>query len=153
MDVIPLPEIAAVVIVAFAVLGVRTLWGAYLVPPARRARSFRLSRQDRMDPQQMRARLMAACVMWVIISIPLILKVVPPNGIYGFRIPATQASRAIWYPANAFMGWALSIAAVVSASALLALPATAKRWLVWAAFLAPLFGAIAASFVYVKHLV
>jgi hypothetical protein len=34
-------------------------------------------------------------VVFVIISIPLILRVVPPNGIYGFRIAATQASRAI----------------------------------------------------------
>jgi hypothetical protein len=151
MHALPLPEIAVVVVVALAISGARALWRASRVPHARRASDFRRSRHE--DAQQMRARLMAACVMWALISIPLILKVVPPNGIYGFRIPATQTSRAIWYPANAFMGWALSAAAVVSATFLSALPGTAKRWHLWAAFLAPLFGAIAASFVYVKHLV
>ena len=77
---------------------------------------------------------------------------VPPNGIYGFRTSATQSSRAIWYPANAFMGWALLVGAVVSATFLVVLPGTVKRWFLWAAFLAPMFGAIVASFVYLKQL-
>jgi hypothetical protein len=105
-----------------------------------------------MDIQQMRARLIASCVVFAIISIPLILRVVSPNGIYGFRIAATQASRAIWYPANAFMGWALLVAAVVSVTLLIVLPGTVKRWFLLATFLAPMFGAILASFVYLKHL-
>ena len=148
----PLPEIAVAVVIAVAVLGARALWGAKPVPRRPGADAFRWSRQEGLDTQRMRARLIASCVMWVIISIPLILKLVPPNGIYGFRIPATQASRAIWYPANAFMGWALSVAAVASGTLLFTLPATARRSTLWAAFLAPLFAAIAASFVYVKSL-
>src|SRR5439155_21719602 len=99
------PEIAVVLVVALTFLGARALWRTTPVPVAGRASDLQQSRYE--DTQHMRARLVAACVMWVIISIPLILKLVPPNGIYGFRIPATQASRAIWYPANAFMGWAL----------------------------------------------
>ena len=152
MNVIPVPEIAVAVLVAAAVLCARALWG---VKPAPRIPVIGAARrrQEGTDTQQMRARLIAACVMWVLISTPLILKLVPPNGVYGFRIPATQASRAVWYPANAFMGWALSAAAVVGATFLLALPATARRWMLWAAFLAPMFGAIAASFLYVKYLV
>jgi hypothetical protein len=151
MDVIPVPEIAVAVVVVVAMLGARALWGQ----PVARLPVIGASRrrQERTDTQQVRARLIAACVMWVLISIPLILKLVPPNGLYGFRIPATQASRAVWYPANAFMGWALSAAAVVGGTFLLALPATARRWMLWAAFLAPMFGAIAASFLYVKYLV
>jgi len=149
----PLPEIAVAVVVLVAVLGARALWGAKPVPLLTGPGTRRWSRQEGLDTQRMRARLIASCVMWVIISIPLILKLVPPNGIYGFRIPATQASRAIWYPANAFMGWALSVAAVASGTLLVTLPVTVKRWTLWAAFLAPLFAAIAASFGYVKSLV
>lgn len=149
----PLPEIAVAVVVAVAVLAARALWGLKRVTLIPGAGDLELSRQMAIDTQRMRARLIASCVLWVLISVPLILKLIPPNGIYGFRIPATQASRAIWYPANAFMGWALSVAAVVSATLLVVLPETVKRWGLWAAFLAPMFGAIAASFLYVKYLV
>ena len=100
----------------------------------------------------MRARLFASCVLVAIISVPLILGVVPPNGIYGFRTAVTRSSRAIWYPANAFMGWALLVAAVISAVLLTILPATVKRWLLLATFLVPMLGAIAASFVYLNRL-
>ena len=46
------------------------------------------------------------CVPLVMIglSIPLILEKVPPNGWYGFRIPKTMSSPAIWYPANKLGG-------------------------------------------------
>jgi predicted neutral ceramidase superfamily lipid hydrolase len=67
-------------------------------------------------------------------------------------LAATQSSPAIWYPANAFMGWALLIAAVISAVLLTILPATVKRWLLLATFLVPVLGAIAASFVYLNRL-
>jgi SdpI/YfhL protein family len=153
MDVIPVPEIAVAVVVVVAMLGARALWGVNPVPLIPGTGTLRRRQEGMEGTQQMRARLIASCVMWVLISVPLILKLVPPNGIYGFRIPATQASRAIWYPANAFMGWALSAAAVVSATLLLALPPTAKRPVLWAAFLAPMFGAIAASFLYMKYFV
>jgi hypothetical protein len=90
-------------------------------------------------------------VLLVIVSIPLILHLVPPNGIYGFRTGATR-SPAIWYPANAFMGWALSIAAVASVTLLVLLPTTTKRWALWAAFVAPMAAAIGLSFAYLSQL-
>lgn len=102
--------------------------------------------------QRVRARLIASCVMLAIVSIPLILGLVPPNGIYGFRTSSTLSSKAIWYPANAFMGCALLLAAVVSAALLVMLPASVKRWLLWAALWIPVFGAIAASFAYLNRL-
>ena len=106
-----------------------------------------------MDTDRQRAQLIASCIMLVLISMPLILRVVPPNGLYGFRTHATQSSRAIWYPANAFMGWALSVAAISSGVVLWMLPPTVKRSLVWATFLVPLASALAASFVYLNQLV
>ena len=53
-------------------------------------------------------------IVIAVVSIPLILKVVPPNHLYGFRTPSTLSNRALWYRANAFAGWALLIAAVAS---------------------------------------
>ena len=102
--------------------------------------------------ERYRARLGASCVMLIVISVPLILRAVPPNGIYGFRVAATQSSPAIWYPANAFMGWALLVAAVISAVLLAILPATVKRWQLLVTFLVPVLGAIAASLVYLNRL-
>ncbi|MGE0702615.1 MAG: SdpI family protein [Vicinamibacterales bacterium] len=37
-------------------------------------------------------------------SIPLILRWVPPNRFYGFRTPATLRSVSVWYDANALNG-------------------------------------------------
>jgi uncharacterized membrane protein len=105
-----------------------------------------------MAAERYRSRLVASCVALIVISAPLILRAVPPNGVYGFRVAATQSNPAIWYPANAFMGWALLVAAVMSAVLLAILPATVKRWLLLATFLVPVLGAIAAAFVYLNRL-
>jgi uncharacterized membrane protein len=41
------------------------------------------------------------------LSVPLILRWVKPNGIYGFRTPKTLSDERIWYDANAYAGRAL----------------------------------------------
>jgi hypothetical protein len=108
--------------------------------------------QTPRDAERYRARLGASCVALIVMSVPLILRAVPPNGVYGFRVAATPSSPAIWCPANAFMGWAMSVAAVISAVLLAILPATVKRWLLLATFWVPVLGAITASFVYLNRL-
>ena len=40
----------------------------------------------------------------IVLSIPLILRWVPRNPIYGFRIPATCRNESVWYDANALSG-------------------------------------------------
>lgn len=40
----------------------------------------------------------------VLVSIPLMLRWVPPNRVYGFRIPATLRNKSVWYDANALGG-------------------------------------------------
>ena len=149
MRLIPVPELVVVLVICLVGLGVRKLRGFKYLPFGLGAEGVR---QPREDVQRKRARLIASCVGLVVISIPLILKVVPPNGVYGFRVAATQSSPAIWYSANAFMGWALLVAAVISAMLLAILPSTVKRWLLLATFLVPVFGAIVASFVYLNQL-
>jgi uncharacterized membrane protein len=37
----------------------------------------------------------------ILLSIPLLLRWVPPNRFYGFRIPATRRNESVWYDANA----------------------------------------------------
>ena len=63
--------------------------------------------------------LLIATFVIAVVSIPMILKLVPRNPYYGFRTPATLSSDELWYPANRFAGWALLIAAAVSAGLML----------------------------------
>jgi uncharacterized membrane protein len=56
-----------------------------------------------------------------VIAIPLILRKVPRNVVYGFRTRATLSDDFIWYEANAHFGRGLLIASVVTAFAALIL--------------------------------
>jgi uncharacterized membrane protein len=40
----------------------------------------------------------------ILLSIPLIFRLIPPNRFYGLRSPATRSSESIWYDANALSG-------------------------------------------------
>ncbi len=40
----------------------------------------------------------------IVISIPLILRWIPPNYVYGFRVAATLRNRSVWYDVNALAG-------------------------------------------------
>lgn len=43
-------------------------------------------------------------VLLVALGVPLAMGKVPPNPLYGFRTPATQADPALWYPVNVRTG-------------------------------------------------
>ena len=56
-----------------------------------------------------------ACdALFIALAIPLILRKVPPNVVYGYRTRATLANDAIWYDANAHFGRGLLIACAIS---------------------------------------
>jgi len=38
------------------------------------------------------------------LSVPLILHKIPPNGLYGFRVPSTLENPSLWYKVNAYAG-------------------------------------------------
>ncbi len=38
------------------------------------------------------------------LSVPLIRRKIPPNGLYGFRLPATLSDPATWYASNEYAG-------------------------------------------------
>jgi uncharacterized membrane protein len=59
------------------------------------------------------------------LSIPLILKKIKPNGLYGFRVPQTLDNPKVWYEVNQYSGkWLLvgGIAIVIAAIGLYLLP-------------------------------
>ena len=52
----------------------------------------------------------------IVLCLPLVFRLVPPNRIYGFRVPAVYLNKRIWYDANALAGKhfiALGIAMVI----------------------------------------
>ena len=50
----------------------------------------------------------------VVLAIPLIMRKVPPNIVYGYRTRATLRDPKLWYDANAHFGWGWLIASLVS---------------------------------------
>jgi uncharacterized membrane protein len=95
--------------------------------------------------------LLAIDAILVAASLPMIFGKVPPNRFYGFRTPRTLADPRVWYPANRFAGWALSLAGVASALLLLYVPLPPgideAVWAIW-----PLVVAVIACFVYVRRI-
>jgi len=56
-----------------------------------------------------------------LLSVPLILRRVPPNPVYGYRTRATLSDEALWYDANAHFGSRFLLASLASAFVALAL--------------------------------
>jgi uncharacterized membrane protein len=71
--------------------------------------------------------LLIACALIAAVSIPLVLRIIPPNRIYGVRTQRTLADSATWFEVNAFGGKALAIAAGVSALLLMVYSGTLLR--------------------------
>ncbi len=61
-------------------------------------------------------------IAFIGLAIPLMGRKVPPNAIYGLRIPATFADEDVWYDANAASGRDLLLLGVVGLVLALALP-------------------------------
>ena len=98
--------------------------------------------------------LLVPCVIIAVASIPLILGVVPPNSVYGFRTRQTLANRELWFRANRFAGIALFIGAVTSAAIFLVHPeyASARSLTGLVVLLVPLITAVVGSIAYVRRI-
>ncbi|MEK7832826.1 MAG: SdpI family protein [Acidobacteriota bacterium] len=79
-----------------------------------------------MKPSQVWKYVIAG-IVFIVISIPTILEMVPPNSWYGFRVAKTFSDERIWYAANRVMGIDLLLAGLAIVIGVLA---TAKlvRW-------------------------
>ena len=98
-------------------------------------------------------------VMLIAMAIPLSLRKVSPNVIYGFRTTKTLSSPEIWYQANEFCGKLFIVVgalALITALALWgfrnALSTQAILLIFLISELYPLVVALAASFMYIKRL-
>jgi len=63
--------------------------------------------------------ILAVDALFVLLAIPLALRKVRPNVVYGYRTRATLADEGLWYEANAYFGSRFAAACVVSALAAL----------------------------------
>lgn len=92
------------------------------------------------------------------ISIPMILKKIKPNGLYGFRVKKTLENPDIWYAVNSYSGkWLLATGLLVTAAAvgLIFLPALSVdvyALSVLAVFVIPFAVGLAASVRYLNSL-
>ena len=57
-----------------------------------------------MPPQPI---LIPVGILFIVLGVPVILKMVQPNHWYGFRTPKTLSNEGIWYKANYVFGWDL----------------------------------------------
>lgn len=91
--------------------------------------------------------LLLACAIVAAVGVPLILKLVPPNPIYGVRTEKTESSPEAWYEVNRFGGWALVIAAGATALALMMYSGTWLKsfWAQLLAFVMPIVAAVGAT--------
>jgi hypothetical protein len=90
------------------------------------------------------------------LSVPLILGKIPPNGLYGFRIPATVENSQLWYKVNTYSGKRLLVVGLGTAVGSIILYYTANSSVdVYALsclglFLALFLWAIITSYLYLK---
>ena len=61
--------------------------------------------------------ILACDALFVLLSIPLVLRKVRPNVVYGYRTRAILADESLWYEANAYFGSRFIVACLVSAAA------------------------------------
>jgi uncharacterized membrane protein len=98
--------------------------------------------------------LLVLCALIAIAAIPLILKLVPPNEIYGVRTERALSRKEVWYEVNWFGGWALVAAAVSAMLTLVLMSNTSLRsfWPQLIAFVLPLGIAVGATLWYDRRI-
>lgn len=92
------------------------------------------------------------------LSVPLILHKIPPNGLYGFRIPSTLENPELWYKVNAYAGRRLLVVGLGTSVGSIVLyytmPASVDAYALscLGLFLALFLWCIITSFLYLKSL-
>lgn len=75
---------------------------------------------SQLAPYQIPPVVMGA--VFIVAGIPLILRLVPPNHVYGFRLSKKVFRPEVWYPVNALGGWMLAALGTVLLGLGLVLP-------------------------------
>jgi len=103
--------------------------------------------------------ILGCALVFALLAVPLILRRVPRNLVYGFRTRSTLNDDSVWYEANAHFGCGLLIASITTGIAILILyrveslaPALFLKASI-VALVAPLFVAILATSRFVRSLI
>jgi uncharacterized membrane protein len=98
--------------------------------------------------------LLLMCAIIAVAAVPLILKLIPPNDIYGLRTARARSRAEIWYEVNRFGGWALVIAVGITALLLMIWSGTTLKpaWRQFLALLMPLGIAVGVTLWYERQL-
>jgi uncharacterized membrane protein len=98
--------------------------------------------------------LLVACVIVAALAVPLMLRLIPQNPIYGVRTERTLTQQSVWFEVNAFGGRALLIAAGVAALVIMVYQGTWLRsgWAQLAVFVLAIAAAIVATLVFERKL-
>lgn len=62
----------------------------------------------------------------ILVSIPLVLRWVPPNRFFGLRVPSTLKNESVWYDANALSGRHLIVLGLLMVALEFVLPRSAR---------------------------
>jgi uncharacterized membrane protein len=73
--------------------------------------------------ETLRAFYTVAGVLLALLAIPMVRRRIPPNGLYGFRVPRTIENPDLWYDANEFAGRRLLLCGICTIAAALILSA------------------------------
>lgn len=97
--------------------------------------------------------LLVACIVVAAVAVPLMLRLVPQNRIYGVRTERTLTQASTWFEVNAYGGKALLIAAGVAAMLIMVYQGTWLRsgWAQLAVFVLAVAAAIVATLVYERR--
>ena len=101
--------------------------------------------------------MLACAALFLVLAIPLVLKKIPRNRVYGFRTRATLKDDLLWFEANAHFGRRLIAASLFSITAVFVLYYTAlsPELFVYAALgvlVAPALAATLDTFLHVRSL-
>jgi hypothetical protein len=97
--------------------------------------------------------LLVACLLTAAASVPLALRMVPPNALYGFRTRFMRSNPSVWYAVNALVGRGMLIASMLSALVLLFAPVAFADPLAPVGIVVVPIGLVTlAGWVYLRHL-
>ena len=93
-------------------------------------------------------------VLIAALAVPLALRLIPPNRVYGVRTSQTLASREVWFRVNRVAGFALIVAAGIATCIYLAKPelASGRSFLGVLALIVPIISALAVTVTYARKL-
>ncbi len=97
--------------------------------------------------------LLVACIILAAVAIPLMLRLIPQNRIYGVRTVRTLTQASTWFEVNAYGGRALLVAAGAAALLIMFYQGTWLRsgWAQLAVLVVAIAAAVVATLVYERR--